>query len=172
MSEVNGFRTVSLFAQVVDRALQVNGVPQNDCGDEQVQAAGAMALVFIGPVADLAETIEEYGTAKRILLLAFVESYVTAPAKVGVLEPIEGKKCTFQLAEFTECVCEAVLAGIGRQLAQDHRGGDCSCFDRHGKAEQFEPMIADSTEVDGAGYERGEFGRHRHARQNIEPLLL
>jgi hypothetical protein len=46
-----------------------------------------MALVLIGPVTDLAETTKEYGTAKRILLLAFVESYVTAPAKVGVLEP-------------------------------------------------------------------------------------
>ena len=172
MSEVSGFRTVSLLAQVINRALQVNGVPQNDCGDEQVQAAGAMALVFIGPVADLAETIEEYGTAKRILLLALVESNLTAPAKVGVLEPIKGKKCTFQLAEFTKCVCEAVLAGIGRQLAQDHRGSDCSCFDRHGEAEQFEPVIADSAEIDGAGHERGELRRHRHTRQNIEPLLF
>jgi len=46
-----------------------------------------MALVFIRPVADLAEAIEEYSTAKRILLLAFVETYVTAPAQFGVLKP-------------------------------------------------------------------------------------
>src|ERR1035437_9621280 len=115
-----------------------------------------MALVFIRPVSDLAETIEEYSTAKRILLLAFVETYVTAPAQLGVLKPIKGKKCTFQLAKFTECECETVLPGIGRQLAQDHRGGDRSRFDRHGNAEQFEPMIADSAEIDGAGHERGE----------------
>jgi hypothetical protein len=36
-----------------------------------------MALVFIRPVADLAETIDEHSTAKRILLLAFVDTYVT-----------------------------------------------------------------------------------------------
>lgn len=91
VGEVSGFRLVSLLAQVIDHALQVNSVPQNDCGDEQVQAAGAMPLVFIQPVADLAETIEEYSTAKRILLLAFVEAYVTAPAQLGVLKPIKGK---------------------------------------------------------------------------------
>ena len=37
-----------------------------------------MALVFIRPVANLAEPVEEYGTTERILLLAFVETDVTA----------------------------------------------------------------------------------------------
>ena len=36
---------------------------------EQVQTAGAVALVFIGAVADFAEPVEEYGAAERILLL-------------------------------------------------------------------------------------------------------
>lgn len=39
--------------------------------DEQVQVAGAMTLVSIGTVADLAEPVEEY-TARNMLLLALV----------------------------------------------------------------------------------------------------
>ncbi len=55
MRKVNRCRRVPLLAYVIDGALQVHGVPQNDCGDEQVQAAGTMKLVFIGTVANLAK---------------------------------------------------------------------------------------------------------------------
>src|ERR1019366_8441003 len=37
---------------------------------------------------------------------------------------IKRKESTFQLAEFSKCVCETVLPRIGRQLAQDHRGSE------------------------------------------------
>jgi hypothetical protein len=88
-----------------------------------------VTLVFIRPVTNFAEPVEEDRTAERILLLAFIETYVTAPTELGVLQPIKRKESTFQLAEFSKCVCEAVLPGLGRQLAQDHRGSDRSRFD-------------------------------------------
>jgi hypothetical protein len=45
-------RMLSLIAQVIDGALQVGSIPQNDGRDEQVQTAGAVALVLVGTVAD------------------------------------------------------------------------------------------------------------------------
>ena len=56
-----------LIAKVIDSALQVGGIPQNDGRDEQVQTTGAVALVLIGAVADFAQPVEEYGAAECIL---------------------------------------------------------------------------------------------------------
>ena len=62
----------------IDRALQVHGIPQNDGGHDEIQATRTIALVFIGSAADFAEAIEEHPAAQRVVLLAFVQSYVTA----------------------------------------------------------------------------------------------
>ena len=143
MRKVNRCRMAPLLAHVIDGTLQVYGVPQNDCGNEQVRAAGTMNLVFIGTVPNLAKAIEENSAVERILLLAVVESNVTTPTQFWVLQPVESEECVFQFAEFTQSVGETVLTGIGGQFAQDYRGGDLSRFDRRGEAQQFEPMIED-----------------------------
>ena len=85
---------------------------------------------------------------------------------------LERKESPFQLSQFAQGERQAVLAGIGRELAQDHRGGDCSRFDRQGESQQFEPMIANDTKIDGARSQPSELGRHGHARQYIESLFL
>jgi hypothetical protein len=40
-------------------ALQVGGVPKDDGGDDETEAAGPVALLVEAPVADFAETMEE-----------------------------------------------------------------------------------------------------------------
>ena len=172
MRKVNRCRMAPLLAYVIDGALQVHGVPQNDCGNEQVQAAGTMKLVFIGTVPNLAKSIEENRAAERILLLALVESNVTTPTQFWILQPVERKECAFQFAEFAQCVGETVLTGIGGQFAQDYRGGDRSRFDRRGEAQQFEPMIADRAKIDGTRYQRDELSRHCHAGQCIVSIAI
>ena len=47
------FKTSSLLValdspRLIDRALQVHGIPQNDGGYDEIQATGTIALVFIG----------------------------------------------------------------------------------------------------------------------------
>jgi len=68
MHQVVGLRRHALAPQVIDRALQVHGIPQNDGGHDEIQATRTVALVFIGSVADFAETIERKPTtaAQRI----------------------------------------------------------------------------------------------------------
>ena len=42
------------LAQGGDGALEISRVPQDDGGDEQVEAGGAVLLVLVGAVADFA----------------------------------------------------------------------------------------------------------------------
>ena len=63
---------------------------------------------------------------------------VATTTQLEVLQPLERKESPFQLSQFSQGERQAVLTGIGRKLAQDHRGGDCSRFDRQGEAQQFE----------------------------------
>ena len=63
-----------LRSQVVHGALQVDGVPQDDGGDQQIEAARPIALVFVGAVPNFPESVEEHGPSQSVLLLTLVES--------------------------------------------------------------------------------------------------
>ena len=54
------------FAQNGDRAVQITGVPQGNGGDEEVQAGGAMLLIFIGAIADFADPMNEDGARQAV----------------------------------------------------------------------------------------------------------
>jgi hypothetical protein len=47
------------FAERGDGAFQIPRIPQDDCGDEQVEAGGAALLILVGAVTDLAEPMDE-----------------------------------------------------------------------------------------------------------------
>lgn len=42
-----------------DGAVQITGIPQDDRGDEEVQAGRAMLLIFVGAVANFPEPMDE-----------------------------------------------------------------------------------------------------------------
>jgi hypothetical protein len=56
------------------------------------------------------------------LLLTLVEADVARTTQLGVLQPLERKESPFQLSQFAQRERQAVLAGIGRELAQDAGG--------------------------------------------------
>jgi hypothetical protein len=66
--------------QGTDGALQINSIPKGDCDDDQVEAAGSVALVLEGPVPDFAESIEEHGVGQRIACLSFIQTGVDPSA--------------------------------------------------------------------------------------------
>jgi hypothetical protein len=47
-------------------AVQVAGIPQDDRGDEEVWAGGAMLLVFVGTVANFPEPMDEDGARQAV----------------------------------------------------------------------------------------------------------
>jgi hypothetical protein len=55
---------LSCLGQLLRCTFKIDGVPKGDRSDDQVEAAGSVALVLEGPVADLAEAIEEHGTSE------------------------------------------------------------------------------------------------------------
>src|SRR5437762_9363495 len=53
--------------------IEVPRVPQDDCGDEEVQARSAVLLVLVGAVADLAEAMDEDSPRQAVACFALVE---------------------------------------------------------------------------------------------------
>src|SRR6516162_6682783 len=86
-------------AQGGDGAVQITGVPQDDRGDEEVQAGGAMLLIFVGAVADFPETMKEDGARQAVARLALVEFTARIAAQLRVFDPIERKQGALQSAQ-------------------------------------------------------------------------
>ena len=68
---------------------EVARVPQDDCGDEEVQAGSAVLLVLVGAVADLAEAMDEDSPRQAVACFALVE-FPARPARLGACEPDRG----------------------------------------------------------------------------------
>ena len=66
-------RNILDWAQSGNGAIEVPRVPQDDCGDEEVQARGAVLLVLVGAVTDLAEAMDEDGPRPAVACFALVE---------------------------------------------------------------------------------------------------
>ena len=58
------------------RVAVINGVPEYDGGDREVEPGGPVAPAFEGVVPDLAVTMEKHGAGQRVSGLAFIEPSV------------------------------------------------------------------------------------------------
>jgi hypothetical protein len=67
-------------AQLLYGAAEINDVPKDDGGDGEIEARGAVALVFASPIADFPEAMEEDGASDGIARLALVEAGVGSPS--------------------------------------------------------------------------------------------
>lgn len=59
-------------ADISQRHFEIAGVPQDDGGDEQVEAGGAIGLVLEPPITQFAELVEEERACERVAGLALV----------------------------------------------------------------------------------------------------
>jgi len=75
-----GQNDFALDAKLGDGAAEIDGVPEGDGGDREVETRGTVALIFEDAVPDLDVTMEKQGTGQRVSGLAFEEPSVgTAP---------------------------------------------------------------------------------------------
>ena len=72
-----------------DGLFEVAGVPQDDGGYEQVEAGGAVGLVFEPAVLQFAELVKEQRSGERVARLSLVEPGLGTPAQVDVAQPVE-----------------------------------------------------------------------------------
>src|SRR3546814_3112405 len=61
-------------ADISQRHFEIAGVPQDEGGDEQVEAGGAIGLVLEPPITQFAELVEEERACERVAGLALVEA--------------------------------------------------------------------------------------------------
>ena len=84
-----------------DRSFEVSGVPQDDRGDDEVQAGSAVLLVLVGAVADFAEPMNKDGARETVAGFAFVELLTGLAPQFGVLNPIESEEGALQPAKLS-----------------------------------------------------------------------
>src|SRR3546814_5983244 len=77
----------------------IAGVPQDDGGDEQVEAGGAIGLVLEPPITQFAELVEEERACERVAGLALVEARLGTPAQINVAQPVEHEDRAFEAAQ-------------------------------------------------------------------------
>ena len=60
------FGDIFRLAQGGDRSFEVSGVPQDDRGNDEVQARSAVLLVLVGAITDFAEPMNKDGTRQLL----------------------------------------------------------------------------------------------------------
>jgi hypothetical protein len=73
VSEIIVIERVALFAQLLNHRLHIDGIPENDCIDDQIQAACLINLLFFQVAANFALIGKVDKLSKVMQLLAFVE---------------------------------------------------------------------------------------------------
>ena len=66
-------QSFGLGAKLGNGVAEVDGVPEDDGGDREVEAGGTVELVFEGAVPNLAVTMKKQGAGERVSGLALVE---------------------------------------------------------------------------------------------------
>src|SRR3954469_19508771 len=76
--------------QGVQRAAEIDGVPQGDGSRDQGQAAGAVLLGLSRAVTKAAEPMEAQRAGERVAALALVQLGRGLPSERGVFQPVQG----------------------------------------------------------------------------------
>ena len=84
------------LAQNIDGAFQISGVPKDDGRDDEIEAGGAVLLIFVRAVADFAEPMDEDRPRETVAGFAFVELLAGPASQIGVFDPIESEERAFQ----------------------------------------------------------------------------
>ena len=160
-----------MSAQGGDGAFQVHGVPEDDGGDDQVKAAGAIALVLEAAVAQVALPVEEDRTGESVPSFAFVEADLNTPSQLGVFHPLQHEKRPLDAADFAQRGVEAVLARIAGQLADDERGRHRAVPDGRCESQNLFPLRSDQFQIQLAPDQRSERRVVALLSWHIKPLV-
>jgi hypothetical protein len=68
--------------------LEVHRIPERDGGDHQIQTAGAISLILIGAIPNLAQPMEEHRTREGIPSLSLVQSASDTTPQRWIAKPL------------------------------------------------------------------------------------
>src|SRR5208337_4274060 len=150
-----------------ERRRQIPGVPQDDRRDDEIEAGGAIGLVFERTIAQLAEAVEKDRPRERVARFALVEAETGAPTQLGIAVPAEHEERSFYSADVPQGDRQSVLSWISGQLFQHGRGLDRARSNRRREAKDFAPVGGDVIGVDKPANERSENWRRNRAAEHV-----
>lgn len=98
---------------------EMQGVPVDDDGGEQVEARDPIVLALGGAVADLALPANAQGVLECMVCLALVEANLGTALHAGIENPFDDEQRPLDPADLAQCGRQIILAQIGGELAQD-----------------------------------------------------
>src|SRR5215203_509274 len=99
-------------AQGVESPLEIDGVPEGDCGGNEREAARPMLLQRGGPVPEPAEPVKADGASERVAGFAFVELDRCLPTQVRLVQPVQREQRPLEAADLAQCQRQTVLARV------------------------------------------------------------
>ena len=134
----------------VNSATEIDGVPEDDSRDGEIEARSPVSLIFEGAVTDFAETVKEHRPGERVARLALVEAGIRSPPQSRIADPVEGEEGAFEPSDLAERFRQRILFGISREPTHQRRRRDGSRLDRRREAQRLVPVFADATKIDGS----------------------
>jgi len=113
---------VAALAQHDDGAVHIDRIPEDDRRRDQIEARGAMALPFEGPVANLAKPVQADRPSQIVAQLAFVQDSAHSAAQLRVKQPVEHEQRSLDAPELAKRERQAILTRVTAQFAQHQRG--------------------------------------------------
>ncbi len=105
-SVIDGFAGL---AQRLCCTVEIGGVPQNDGGCHQIEAAGAITLPPETAVADFAQPVEEYSPGQRVRRLTLVQPIMDSATQRNILQPVQNKNRARDPPQFAQRNRQAIL---------------------------------------------------------------
>lgn len=102
---------------------KVSRAPQDDGGHDEVEARGAVMLVFVNAVACVGKLLDEDSAFKAVAGLALVQFPRGRAVQPRLFDPIGRELGALQSAQIAQYGGDAVLAWTGGQLAHEDRSG-------------------------------------------------
>src|SRR3954453_12263065 len=102
VSEQRIWHRLATTMQGVQRAVEIDGVPQGDGSRDQGQAAGTVLLGLGRAVTKAAKPMEAHGTGERVTALAFVQLGRRLPSERGLFQPVQDVESALDAADLAQ----------------------------------------------------------------------
>src|SRR5579859_4733634 len=91
----------------------IDGVPDDDAHDDQVERAGPIELLVIVSIVKLSLSMRKDGSGKGMFPFHFLQAQEYPTAKLRELQPIEHKQRALNHPHVVQCCSQVILTWVG-----------------------------------------------------------
>ena len=153
-----------------DRFAEMDGIPVDDDGGEQVEPGHAVVLALARAVADLALPPDAELVLECVMSLALVQAGVGPALHIGLEQPVDDEERSFDLSDFAESDGQFVLARIGRELSQQLARRKGAAGQDGSNQQDVRPVPHDHVLPDFLSGQSGEGFRNASGLEDMQPF--